>query len=261
MDISLKGKTAVICGSSQGIGLAAAKELAVNGANCILIARNPEALQAAVTQLPVTGDQHHQWVVADFADNHSVEEAIKNIVSKQRVEILVNNTGGPKAGLILDASTDAFEQAFRQHLINNQILVKAVVPGMKEAGNGRIINIISTSVKTPLANLGVSNTIRLAVASWAKTLANEIGQFNITVNNILPGLTQTQRLDELVKHTANVVKKDQTLIESQLKESIPMKRFGDSEEIANVIAFLASPAASYVNGTNIAVDGGRTPAL
>ena len=261
MDISLKGKTAVICGSSQGIGLAAAKELAVNGANCILIARNPEALQAAVTQLPVTGDQHHQWVVADFADNHSVEEAIKNIVSKQRVEILVNNTGGPKAGLILDASTDAFEQAFRQHLINNQILVKAVVPGMKEAGNGRIINIISTSVKTPLANLGVSNTIRLAVASWAKTLANEIGQFNITVNNILPGLTQTQRLDELVKHTANVVKKDQTLIESQLKESIPMKRFGDPEEIANVIAFLASPAASYVNGTNIAVDGGRTPAL
>ena len=261
MDISLKGKTAVICGSSQGIGLAAAKELAVNGANCILIARNPEALQAAVTQLPVTGDQHHQWVVADFADNNSVEEAIKNIVSKQRVEILVNNTGGPKAGPILDASTDAFEQAFRQHLINNQILVKAVVPGMKEAGNGRIINIISTSVKTPLANLGVSNTIRLAVASWAKTLANEIGQFNITVNNILPGLTQTQRLDELVKHTANVVKKDQTLIESQLKESIPMKRFGDPEEIANVIAFLASPAASYVNGTNIAVDGGRTPAL
>jgi len=261
MDISLKGKTAVICGSSQGIGLAAAKELAVNGANCILIARNPEALQAAVTQLPVTGDQHHQWVVADFADNHSVEEAIKNIVSKQRVEILVNNTGGPKAGLILDASTDAFEQAFRQHLINNQILVDSSVPGMKEAGNGRIINIISTSVKTPLANLGVSNTIRLAVASWAKTLANEIGQFNITVNNILPGLTQTQRLDELVKHTANVVKKDQTLIESQLKESIPMKRFGDPEEIANVIAFLASPAASYVNGTNIAVDGGRTPAL
>jgi 3-oxoacyl-[acyl-carrier protein] reductase len=132
---------------------------------------------------------------------------------------------------------------------------------MKDAGYGRIINIISTSVKTPLANLGVSNTIRLAVASWAKTLANEIGQFNITVNNILPGLTQTQRLDELVKHTADAVKKEQALIESQMKESIPMKRFGTPEEIANVIAFLASPAASYVNGTNIAVDGGRTPAL
>jgi 3-oxoacyl-[acyl-carrier protein] reductase len=261
MDISLKEKTAVICGSSQGIGLAAAKELAVNGANCILIARNPEALQAAVSQLTVTGNQHHQWVAADFSDNNAIEEAIKKIVSKQRVEILINNTGGPNAGPILDASTDAFEQAFRQHLINNQILVRTVVPGMKEAGYGRIINIISTSVKTPLANLGVSNTIRLAVASWAKTLANEIGQFNITVNNILPGLTQTQRLDELVKHTADAVKKDQSSIESQLRESVPMKRFGNPEEIANVIAFLASSAASYVNGTNIAVDGGRTPAL
>ncbi len=261
MDISLKGKFAVICGSSQGIGLATAMELAVNGANCILFARNPEALQAAAGQLAVTGDQHHQWVAVDFSDNKAVEDAIKKIVSQQLIEILINNTGGPKAGPIIEASTDTFEQAFRQHLINNQILARTVVPGMKDAGYGRIINIISTSVKTPLANLGVSNTIRLAVASWAKTLANEIGQFNITVNNILPGLTQTQRLDELVKHTADAVKKEQALIESQMKESIPMKRFGTPEEIANVIAFLASPAASYVNGTNIAVDGGRTPAL
>src|SRR5580692_693286 len=189
-------------------------------------------------------------MAADIADNRSVEEAIKNIASKQRVEILINNTGGPKAGPILDASTEAFEQAFNQHLINNQILVKAVVPGMKEAKYGRIINIISTSVKTPLANLGVSNTIRLAVAAWAKTLSNEIGRYNITVNNILPGLTKTRRLDELVKHTADAVKKEQASIESQLKESVPMKRFGIPEEIANVIAFLASPAASYVNGTN-----------
>jgi 3-oxoacyl-[acyl-carrier protein] reductase len=261
MNIFLNGKTALICGSSQGIGLAAAKELAVNGANCILMARNPDALKTATEQLALTGDQHHQWVAADFSDNKAVEEAIKKIVAKQPVEILINNTGGPKAGPILDASTDTFEQAFRQHLINNQILVRTVVPGMKDAGYGRIINIISTSVKTPLANLGVSNTIRLAVASWSKTLANEIGQFNITVNNILPGLTQTQRLDELVKHTADNAKKDQDLVESQLKESVPMKRFGLPEEIANVIAFLASPAASYVNGTNIAVDGGRTPAL
>ena len=261
MDISLKGKSAVICGSSQGIGLAAAKELAVNGANCILMARNPEALQAAVKQLELSGDQHHEWVAVDFSDSKQVEEAIIKIVHKQRIEILINNTGGPKAGPILEASTDAFEQAFRQHLINNQILARTVVPGMKDAGYGRIINIISTSVKTPLANLGVSNTIRLAVASWAKTLANEIGQFNITVNNILPGLTQTQRLDELVKHTASAVNKEQETVESQLKESVPMKRFGTSEEIANVIAFLASPAASYVNGTNIAVDGGRTTAL
>ncbi len=261
MNISLAGKYAVVCGSSQGIGLAAAKELALNGANCILFARNPEALREAVKQLSKQGDQIHQAVAVDFSDPPMVEQNIKKVVGEHRVEILINNTGGPNAGPILEASTDAFEQAFRQHLVCNQILARTVVPGMREAGYGRIINIISTSVKTPLANLGVSNTIRLAVASWAKTLANEIGQYNITVNNILPGLTQTQRLDELVKHTASSVKKEQQVVETQMKESIPMKRFGKPEEIANVIAFLASPAASYVNGVNIAVDGGRTPAF
>ena len=261
MNISLAGKYAVVCGSSQGIGLAAAKELALNGANCILFARNPDALREAVKQLSKQGDQIHQGVAVDFFDPSKVEQSIKKVVGEHRVEILINNTGGPNAGPILEASTDAFEQAFRQHLVCNQILARTVVPGMREAGYGRIINIISTSVKTPLANLGVSNTIRLAVASWAKTLANEIGQYNITVNNILPGLTQTQRLDELVKHTASSVKKEQQLVETQMKESIPMKRFGKPEEIANVIAFLASSAASYINGVNIAVDGGRTPAF
>src|SRR5450432_1015277 len=261
MNISIKNKWAVICGSSQGIGLAAAKELAINGANCILMARNPEALQTVVSQLPVQGDQHHEWIAADFSDPDKVEQAIKKIAREHRVEILINNTGGPKAGAILEASTEAFEQGFRQHIINNQILARTVVPGMRDAGYGRIINIISTSVKTPLPNLGVSNTIRLAVASWSKTLANEIVQFNITVNNILPGLTETQRLDELMKHTAAAVKKDMDVVGDQMKESIPMKRFGKPEEIANVIAFLASPAASYINGANIAVDGGRTPAL
>jgi 3-oxoacyl-[acyl-carrier protein] reductase len=261
MDISLKNKWAVICGSSQGIGLAAAKELALNGANCILMARNHKALGKAVNQLVKQGNQVHQWMAADFSDPSMVEQNIKKIVGDHRIEILVNNTGGPNAAPILDASTDLFELTFRQHVICNQILARTVVPGMKEAGYGRIINIISTSVKTPLAGLGVSNTIRLAVAAWAKTLSNEMGRYNITVNNILPGLTETQRLDELVKHTAALSKNETEVIEKQMKESIPMKRFGKPEEIANVIAFLASPAASYVNGVNIAVDGGRTPAL
>ena len=259
MNISLKGKYAVICGSSQGIGFAAARELAFNGANCILLARNAEALQNAVNQLAKEGGQQHQWVPVDFSDPGMVEKSIIKITSEQIVEILINNTGGPKGGPIIEASATQFEQAFRQHLINNQLLVRSVVPGMKEAGYGRIINVISTSVKTPLANLGVSNTIRLAVAAWAKTLANEIGQYNITVNNILPGLTQTQRLDDIVRQAAKSLTKEQ--VEIQLKETIPMKRFGKPEEIANIIAFLASPAASYVNGTNIAVDGGRTPAF
>ncbi len=252
---------ALICGSSQGIGLAAAKELALLGANCVLMARNPEALRLAIENLSIQSGQQHQWIAADFSDPSSVERGIKKLIAEKRIEILVNNTGGPKAGPILDAAPEVFEEAFRQHLVCNQILAQAVVPGMREAGYGRIINIISTSVKTPLANLGVSNTIRLAVASWAKTLANEIGRYQITVNNILPGLTETQRLNDLVKHGASLQKKDPSEVEAFLKETIPMKRFGKPEEIARVIAFLASPAASYVNGANIAVDGGRTPAL
>jgi 3-oxoacyl-[acyl-carrier protein] reductase len=261
MDISLKSKTALICGSSQGIGLATARELALNGANCILIARNAGALELAVSQLMKMENQQHQWIAADFSDPEKLEEIIKKLTGDRRVEILINNTGGPKGGLILDAPAVTFELAFKQHLVNNQILARTLVPGMREAGYGRIINIISTSVKTPLPNLGVSNTIRLAVAAWSKTLSNEIGQFNITVNNILPGLTETQRLTELTKHSAASANKDISVVEEQLRESIPMKRFGKPEEIANMIAFLASPAASYVNGVNIAVDGGRTPAL
>ena len=220
MNLSLKEKYAVICGSSQGIGLAAAKELALNGANCILIARNPERLSRVVKELVKGDGQTHQWMAADFSDPNMVEKTIKSIVGKCTVEILINNTGGPNAAPILDAPTDLFEKTFSQHVICNQILSRTVVPGMKKAGYGRIINIISTSVKTPLAGLGVSNTIRLAVAAWSKTLSNEIGQFNITVNNILPGLTETQRLDELVQHAAAMSKKDSADIEKQLKESV-----------------------------------------
>jgi 3-oxoacyl-[acyl-carrier protein] reductase len=218
-------------------------------------------VERAVNQLAKKENQHHRWISADFSDPNKLEAIIKKLAGEGRLEILINNTGGPKGGPVLDASTEAFELAFGQHLINNQILARALIPGMRNAGYGRIINIISTSVKTPLANLGVSNTIRLAVAGWSKTLANEIGQFNITVNNILPGLTETQRLTDLAKHTAVALKKDLSVVEEQMKDSIPMKRFGKPEEIANMIAFLASPAASYVNGVNIAVDGGRTPAL
>jgi len=261
MDISVKGKNAIICGSSQGVGLAVAKELAISGANCILLSRNAQALQKAVDGLPIQEGQKHRWIAVDFSNPSTLELEVKKLLDGISVEILVNNTGGPKAGPILEASPEAFELAFRQHLICNQILAQLVVPGMREKNYGRIVNIISTSVKTPLAQLGVSNTIRLAVASWSKTLANEIGRFNITVNNILPGLTETQRLVDLTKLMATTLNKDLQFVEEQLRESIPMRRFGKPEEIARVVAFLASPAASYVNGTNIAVDGGRTPAL
>ena len=261
MNLSLTNKFAVVCGSSQGLGLAAAVELASLGANCILLARNKDSLEKALSSLPDNGSQQHSYAIADFSDTAAVQTAIQKIVAEQNVEILVNNTGGPKAGLIMDAGSEDFLNAFQQHLINNRNLVEAVLPGMKSTGYGRIINIISTSVKTPLPNLGVSNTIRAAVAAWAKSLSNEVGQYNITVNNVLPGLTATARLSSLISGTAEKSNQRIEDVEQGMIGSIPMKRFGEAAEIANVIAFLASPAASYLTGVSIPVDGGRTPTL
>ncbi len=261
MNLSLEGKNAIICGSSQGIGLAVAQELALLGANCILLARNAKKLGAAMNTLQSSLHQHHSFTIADFTKPDEVRIAIDTILQHQPIHVLVNNTGGPPSGQITDAREEDFLAAFHQHLVNNHILVKAVLPGMKRRKFGRIINIISTSVKIPLPNLGVSNTIRAAVASWSKTLANEVGQYNITVNNILPGYTQTKRLETLLTQTAKKKKQTVAETEQQLMLDIPMKRFGDPLEIATVAAFLASPAASYVNGVSIPVDGGRTGSL
>jgi 3-oxoacyl-[acyl-carrier protein] reductase len=261
MNLSLENKYAVICGSTQGIGLATAINLANLGATCVLIARNKDSLIKAVKELPVKNGQQHSYAIADFTDTQAVSTAISTIVEAHSITILVNNSGGPQPGPITAATLNEFENAFTQHLLCNQILTNAVLPGMKTSGYGRIINLISTSVKTPLANLGVSNTIRAAVAAWAKTLSNEVGQYNITVNNVLPGLTATMRYSQLVENTAVAQNTSKKLIEESLINSIPMRRIGMAEEIANVIAFLASPAASYVNGTSIAVDGGRTAAF
>jgi 3-oxoacyl-[acyl-carrier protein] reductase len=261
MNLSLEGKYAVICGSTQGIGLAIAEELALLGANCTLVARNEEALKAAVHNLDIALRQQHHYLVADFSKPDEVKKNIEEHVKHHPVHILINNTGGPQAGPVTDATEEAFLHAFNQHLICNHILTKAVVPSMKKEGYGRIINIISTSVKTPLKNLGVSNTIRGAVASWAKTMANELGQFNITVNNLLPGNIITQRLSSIIEGTAKRGNVLIDIVEKNMKEDIPMKRFGDTSEIAAVAAFLASPAASYVNGTSIPVDGGKTGSI
>jgi 3-oxoacyl-[acyl-carrier protein] reductase len=261
MNLSLDGKTAVICGSTQGIGLAIAEELALLGANCILLARNEDALKEALTRLNVDNRQLHSYAVADFNNPDQVRATIEELVAANPVHILVNNTGGPPAGPVLDAIPEQFLIAFHQHLVCNHILATAVIPGMREAGYGRIINIISTSVRIPLKNLGVSNTIRGAVASWAKTMSNEVGRFNITVNNILPGFTRTQRLSSIVSNTAAKKNASETAVEQEMQEEVPMKRFGEASEIAAVAAFLASPAASYVTGVSIPVDGGRTGSI
>lgn len=261
MNLSLDGKTALICGSTQGIGLAIAEELALLGANCILLARNEEALKDALLKLDNSSRQLHKYYVADFNNPAQVKTIAAQIAEAGTVHILINNTGGPPAGPIVQAVPEEFLIAFNQHLICNHVLATAMIPGMKEAGYGRIINIISTSVKIPLKNLGVSNTIRGAVASWAKTMANELGAFNITVNNILPGFTRTQRLNSIVATTATKKNADEEAVEREMQEEVPLKRFGEPGEVANVAAFLASPAASYVNGVSIPVDGGRTGSI
>ena len=261
MQLSLKGKTAVVCGSTQGIGRAVAEELAQLGAKCILLARNEEALKEVVQHLETLSPQGHIYAVADFSKVEEVKAAIEKVTANQTVHILINNTGGPAAGPIINALPDAFTDAFNQHLVNNHNLVQAVVPRMKEEGWGRIINIISTSVKIPLNNLGVSNTIRGAVASWAKTMANELAQFGITVNNVLPGFTSTARLESLIKTNAQKGGRSEEEEAAQMAREVPARRFGTAAEVAAVAAFLASPAASYVNGVSIPVDGGRTGSI
>ncbi|MBI1343654.1 MAG: SDR family oxidoreductase [Terrimonas sp.] len=261
MDLSLQHKTALICGSTRGIGLAIAVELASLGANCILLARDEQTLQQVIKELDTRQAQQHHYFVADFSDTNAVRKTIAAIARLHTIHILINNTGGPKPGAIIAADPSAFETAFQQHVINNQVLTQALVPGMKQSGYGRIINIISTSVRIPIDNLGVSNTIRAAVAAWAKTMSNELGQFNITVNNILPGYTETGRLKSLIATNALNRKISEKELAREMEDSIPMKRFGQVAEIASVAAFLASPAASYVNGVSIPVDGGKTGTL
>ena len=261
MNLDLTGKNALVCGSTQGIGKATAIELEKLGAKVVLMARNKEALIQVMNDLP--GNGNHDYLVADFSDPESLKVVLTDYLNKTGTQfnILINNTGGPAGGPIINAETGAFEKTFSQHLVVNHILVQSLLKGMKESGYGRIINIISTSVKQPLNGLGVSNTIRGAVASWAKTMANELGQFGITVNNVLPGATSTARLKSIIENKSVKTGIPIPEIEKQMLSTIPLGRFAEASEVANAIAFLASPAAAYINGINVPVDGGRTSSL
>jgi 3-oxoacyl-[acyl-carrier protein] reductase len=258
MNLSLHSKTALVCGASQGIGKAIAIALADLGANCILLARNEAALKDVVATMSVAEGQTHAYHVVDFNQLNDLKLTVGQLTVNHTIDILINNTGGPAGGLIETADPIAFEQAFRQHLVCNHVLAQAVIPSMKEKGWGRIINVISTSVKIPINNLGVSNTIRAAVASWAKTLSNELAVHGITVNSLLPGFISTSRLDAVAEGFAAREGVSKELMVEKMKDSVPAKRFGDPSEIAAVAAFVASPAASYLNGITIPVDGGRT---
>jgi len=262
MNLNLKGKTALVCGSTQGIGKATALQMAKMGANVVLLARNSQRMHAVLTELSQVEGQNHSYIKADFNFPPEVKLNVENWIEENgTVDILVNNTGGPAGGLAHTARPEDYIKAFNMHLISNQKLVQAVVDGMKEQKSGRIINVISTSVKQPLNGLGVSNTIRGAVASWAKTLANELGEFGITVNNVLPGATNTGRLQEIISNKAAKQGVSEEEVAKAMTSQVPMLRFAKPEEIANGICFLASDAASYINGINLPIDGGRTKSL
>jgi 3-oxoacyl-[acyl-carrier protein] reductase len=260
INLDLTGKTALVCGASKGIGRASAFQLAQLNANVILLARSETVLEKLAKELP--GPGIHSYLALDISALDNLKEVISSHISSNGpVHILVNNTGGPKGGPVAAATEEEFSGAFRNHVIVNSILAGLVLPGMKAAGFGRIINIISTSVKIPIPNLGVSNTVRAAVANWAKTLSAEVGPFGITVNNVLPGYTSTERLAELIENAAAKSAKTREQVEAEWIASVPVRRFADPKEVAAAVAFLASPAASYINGINLPVDGGRTGSL
>ncbi len=260
MNLNLNNKNALVCGSTAGIGKATAMALAAEGANVTLVARNEGKLKQVLSELP--SHRNHNYIIADFSNPEELKNKVSSFIREHHgFHILINNTGGPRSGAILTATLEEFENTFTQHLKCNHILAQATVPFMKEQKYGRIINVISTSVKEPIEGLGVSNTIRNAVGNWSKTLSFEIGAFGITVNNVLPGFTDTERLTEIINIKA---KKAGTSIEEMteiMKNYTPAKRFAKPEETANAITFLASEAASYINGVNLPVDGGRTKSL
>ena len=259
MNSDLNGKYALVCGASQGIGAACALELATLGARVILLARNESNLKVTVAALPGTG---HAILSADLGDRVQLREKISQLLTGTGpIELLVCNSGGPKGGPLTDATEEEFIRAFEGHVLANMLLVNQLLPGMKIKKYGRVINIISTTVKAPLENLGVSNTTRGAVASWAKTLSLELAPFGVTVNNVLPGYTKTARLEALIESTALRAGKPQSEIEATWKATVPSGRFGEAKEVAAAVAFLATPAAAYINGINLPVDGGRTRSL
>lgn len=256
MNLSLKGKSALVCGSTAGIGKATAVKLAECGADVALFARSQEKLDAVLQEIPGNG---HTSLCADFDNPENVKTTVNDYLTNgNTVHILVNNSGGPSSGKLLDASAEDFNTAFSRHIVCNQLLAQLVIPGMVEAKFGRIINIISTSVRKPIQGLGVSNTIRAAVANWARSLAMDVGTAGITVNNVLPGYTDTGRLQSLISSMAVSGDVSEEDVRNSLIGKVPLGRLAEPVEQANLIAFLASEAASYITGSSIAVDGGRT---
>ena len=244
--INLDGKRALVCGGTSGIGKAAAISLSECGAEVVILSRSASG---------------ENTLTCDLEDLDSLTISVtKEIEENGNFEILINNSGGPPSGPLIDATPHDFEKAFRRHVLASQTLVQLILPGMKTANYGRIINIISTSVKEPIPGLGVSNTIRGAMASWSKTMSKELPP-SITINNVLPGFTNTERLTELKKTLSEQKGISQDEVENAWLSTVPEGRLADPSELGKVVAFLSSPAASFVRGTSIPVDGGRTGSI
>jgi 3-oxoacyl-[acyl-carrier protein] reductase len=261
MELDLKNKTALVCGSSQGLGLAVATELALLGANIILSSRNESKLKEAIKKLPSGKDQSHRFLVLDLSQPAAISKSIENILATTTIDILINNAGGPPSLSILDTPADELNNAFQTHLISSHLLAQLCIPSMKKNGYGRIVNILSTSVKEPIKGLGISNSIRAAVANWAKTLSAEVAEYGITVNNVLPGYTATDRLNYLFEKRATAQGISVDDVNQQTVDAIPAKRLGQPHEFGAAVAFLCTPAAAYINGINLPVDGGRLSSL
>ncbi|MGE3973633.1 MAG: SDR family oxidoreductase [Bdellovibrionales bacterium] len=258
---SLKHKTALVCGASKGIGRATALELAKLGAQIHLLARSEDALFELKNEIVTQGGQVGEILAVDMENTAELKTRVEQVIgTKGPIHILVNNSAGPNPGPALKASSEEYLLALKRHLFSAQTLVQVCLPSMQAEFYGRIINVISTSVREPLPNLGVSNTLRGAMASWSKTLAMELPK-SVTINNVLPGYTNTHRLQALMKMASEKRGCSVEQIEKEWLQTVPEGRFADPSEIAHAICFLASPAASYVRGVSLAVDGGRTKSL
>lgn len=262
MNLDLKEKNALVCGGSRGLGEISAIELSKLGANITLLARNEENLKLVLGKLSNNGQQEHAYIQADLSDGiEPLKEKIESLTSQKNIHILINNTGGPSGGTIQEAKTEELSNAFHNHLLISHSLVKWLKAGMLTDKYGRIINIVSTSVRQPIPGLGVSNVTRGAMASWAKTLSAELAPTGITVNNILPGTTQTERIEEILVSRQKIYNYSyEEAVQSMLNE-IPFGRFASPEEIGGVVAFIASPASSYITGASIPVDGGKIKSI
>ena len=261
MKINLNGYQAVVGGSSRGLGLAVANQLAASGAQITLMARNESKLQAIRQKLPTPNGQQHDYLVVDYADFPGFERKVTDFFESKSVDILINNTNGPAPGTVLQKGIDEYQQAFDLLFKSYHLLTHLLLPRMHANGYGRIINLSSTSVKEPIPNLALSNTIRTAVISWAKSLSREVAPFGITVNNLLTGSFDTERITEILKAQSDQTGASLEKLMEEKRSKIPAGRFGKPEEFGYLVAFLASPMAGYINGASIPIDGGYLTAL